>query len=422
MARSKYLIVVGGATASGKTGFAIRLAQYFKTAILSCDSRQFFREIPVGTAAPTAEELARAPHHFIGHLSITQNYSVGVFETEALALLEQLYQKNDVVILAGGSGLYQKALCEGLDQFPEVPLEIRQNIEAKLETAGIEALQQELKEKDPAYYEEVDLQNPHRLIRALSVIAVSGQPFSGFRTQQKAKRPFIPIYLWLQWDRQALYDRINQRVTMMMDDGLLEEAKAVLPYRSHTALQTVGYQELFRHFDGDLALDEAISLIQQNSRRYAKRQLTWSRRDGHWKHFHPTEWASCLAYLQLQLNRPFHIETRQDEHSIAITWRDEEQIFAQIKGLRTKDGTLFHLEQWPESAALLALYPYLLHEAVRSQYPAPVFAEFPQPIPDGGKAWPILMIPATLPERLAKRRANLATFPKNVLLVQLKIK
>ncbi len=293
------LIIIGGPTASGKTELAIRLARHFNTEILSCDSRQFYREMSIGTAKPTAEELAQAPHHFIDSLSIQDEYSVGDYEKNALALLEQLFAKHEVVIMVGGSGLYQRAVTEGLDDFPEVPLEVRKQVEEWYEKKGIIALQERLKEVDPDYYEEVDLQNPHRLIRALSVFEASGRAFSAFRNNASQDRPFFPIYLELKWEREVLYDRINRRVDLMIKNGLLDEARALYPMKELSALQTVGYQELFDHFDGKTTLEEAIGLIKRNSRRYAKRQLTWSRRDGHWKHFSQEEGETLVEYVQL---------------------------------------------------------------------------------------------------------------------------
>lgn len=307
MSKEKYLIVVGGPTASGKTSWAIRLALHFQTVILSADSRQFFQEISIGTAKPTPEELDQAPHHFINSLSIHQSYSVGDFERDALELLEQLFEEHDLVVVAGGSGLYIKALTEGLDQFPEVPLTIRDSIEQQYEQRGISYLQQLLLEKDPVYYQQVDLNNPHRLIRALAVIESSGKPFSSFRTTQHKTRSFHPIYLQMHWPRPDLYDRINKRVDIMLEEGLLEEVKSVYPHKNLTSLQTVGYQELFDYLEGTITLEEGIELIKRNSRRYAKRQLTWMRRDGHWKHLRPQEWELGLAFIQQQRVQAFEL-------------------------------------------------------------------------------------------------------------------
>lgn len=333
----KTLLIIGGPTASGKTELAIRLARHFGTEILSCDSRQFFREMTIGTAKPTEEELARAPHHFINNLSIQDEYSVGDFEKEALALLDQLYTQKDVAIMVGGSGLYQKAVTEGLDEFPEVPLSTRQRVEQWYEDEGLEALQKKLREVDPDYYAEVDIHNPHRLIRALAVYEAGGQAFSSFRKNEKSSRSFFPIYLELSWKREDLYERINRRVDLMMDKGLLKEARKLYPLKHLTALQTVGYQELFDYFDGKNTLEEAVTLIKRNSRRYAKRQMTWSRRDGHRKHFDPDEWEAILEYVHLakakqlffQKNRPDKAHKERDpslDHHMTLLSEGTEKV------------------------------------------------------------------------------------------------
>lgn len=281
--KQKHLIVIGGATASGKTAFAIRTALHFNTEIISADSRQFYREMNIGTAKPSAEELARVKHHFIGHLSIHDPYSVGDFERDALALLEQLFQQYDRVVMAGGSGLFVKAVCEGLDAFPEVPEAIRAGVMEFFENHGLTALQEELRQSDPVYFAEVDRNNPSRLIRAVSVCRASGRPFSSFRRQVATPRFFEPVYVRMDWPRAELYRRIDQRVDDMMRRGLLGEARALYPFRHLPALQTVGYQELFDYFDQKTNLEEAIRLIRQHTRNYAKRQLTWMRRYGQWE-------------------------------------------------------------------------------------------------------------------------------------------
>ena len=255
----------------------------------------------IGTAKPTAEELHAAPHHFIGNLSIEEDYSVGDFERDALNVLQSVFLKNNVAILAGGSGLFIKALCEGLDEFPDVPSEVKNDVETFYQKKGIEALQQELEQSDPGYFKIVDKQNPMRLIRALSVIRASGKPFSFFRNQEKKVRPFIPIYINLHWDRAELYERINLRVDLMMEAGLLEEAKSLISYKNKNALQTVGYKELFDFFEEKITLDEAVSMIKQNSRRYAKRQMTWFRKDPHWKPFHPTDFQNIINYIDSKM-------------------------------------------------------------------------------------------------------------------------
>lgn len=278
------LLVVAGPTASGKTALSIQLAQYYQTVVLSGDARQFYQEMTIGTAKPTPEELAAAPHHFIDYLSIKTPYNVGDFERDALALLQTHYQHHDWAVLAGGSNLYLKAVCEGLDHYPDVPPAVRAELVDLLDAEGITVLQQELSNSDPDYYAQVDTQNPHRLIRALEICRHTGQPFSSFQGQPKEPRSFRTLTLALQWERTELYARINQRVDRMIEAGLVEEAQALYPYRTLNALQTVGYQELFDYFDGTIDLPMAIELIKRNTRRYAKRQLTWLRKDPkiHW--------------------------------------------------------------------------------------------------------------------------------------------
>jgi len=253
----------------------------------------------IGTAKPSPEERLTVPHHFIDNLSIEDTYSVGDYERDALKLLDTLYLRHEVVVLTGGSGLFQKALCEGLDEFPDVPPEVRDKVVQLYQTSGIEGLQTVLLDCDPDYYAQVDRNNPQRLIRAISVFQASGKPFSGFRKAQKAERPFIPVYLFLNPDRNVLYDRINQRVTHMIQTGLLDEARLLYPKRHLGALQTVGYQELFDYLDQKMGLEEAIELIRQHTRNYAKRQLTWARRDGFWKYIRPDEMEATLDDLEL---------------------------------------------------------------------------------------------------------------------------
>ncbi len=301
MNRQKHLIVIGGATATGKTAAAIHVAQHFQAEILSADSRQFYREMSIGTAKPSTEELTQAPHHFINSLSIETAYSVGDFESDALSLLEKLFKKQDVVVLVGGSGLFIRAVCEGLDEFPEVPKSIVEDLETALETEGIEALQAELKAIDPDYFAQADVQNPYRLIRALSVCRASDKPFSSFRTQEKKQRFFTPIYVLMELERPVLYEKINCRVDKMMQEGLLEEARQLYPLRQLNALQTVGYQELFDFFDEKITLEMAIEKIKMNSRRYAKRQSTWFRKDAHWQRFNLDEMNELIAFLDAKI-------------------------------------------------------------------------------------------------------------------------
>ncbi len=297
-AHKKYLIVLGGATATGKTALSIEVARHFQTEILSCDSRQFYREMNIGTAKPSPAELAAVPHHFINSLQISDEYSAGNFEKDALALLATLFQKKEVVVLAGGSGLFIRALCEGLDKFPQVPDAVKNAVLRLYQEQGITALQEELRSYDPVFFAQVDQQNPQRLMRALSVCRLTGQPFSSFLKKDKTGRPFKPIYILLQLEREVLYEQINRRVDLMMAAGLLEEARSLYPHRQLNALQTVGYQELFDYFDGKTTLEVAIAKIQQNTRRYAKRQITWFRKDAHWKTFSPQDKDLIIQYIE----------------------------------------------------------------------------------------------------------------------------
>lgn len=299
----KFLIVIGGPTASGKTSVAIKLANYYKTEIVSVDSRQFYREMNIGTAKPTEEELAAAPHHFINNLSVRYEYTVGDYERDAIRLLDTLFETKDIVILAGGSGLFIKAVCEGLDSFPDVSDKIKEDLEADYRQFGIGFLQNELRESDPDYYDEVDIHNPHRLLRALSVCRASGEPFSSFRTKEKVERSFTPIYVMLNWDREDLYERINERVDKMMEQGLLKEVEGLQLHKEKQALQTVGYQELFDHLDGKTTLEEAVELIKQNSRRYAKRQTTWFKRKSQFARFHPMELKAIAEFVKAKMSQ-----------------------------------------------------------------------------------------------------------------------
>ncbi|MDY3324906.1 tRNA (adenosine(37)-N6)-dimethylallyltransferase MiaA [Riemerella anatipestifer] len=276
MART--LISVVGPTGIGKTELAIKIAQFFGTEILSCDSRQFFKEMPIGTAAPSKEELAVVPHHFIGHLSITEDYSIGRYEKEALVLLDKLFQQYKVVVMVGGSGMYEKAVVEGLNDLPEANEDYIKELEQILNKEGIEALQEYLKAQDEVYYQQVDKDNPRRLIRALDIIKQTGKPYSEIIAETKPQRDFNTIRIVLTAPREIIYERINQRVDRMMEKGLLDEVKGLLQYQDRVALNTVGYTELFNYLNGDWELDFAVSEIKKNSRRYAKRQMTWNRK------------------------------------------------------------------------------------------------------------------------------------------------
>jgi tRNA dimethylallyltransferase len=275
----KILLAVVGPTGIGKTFWAIQLAKHFNTEILSADSRQFYKEMSIGTAVPSENELKTIKHHFIQHKSIFEPYSVGEFEKDAIALLNELYNTYDIAILAGGSGLYIDAIVKGLDDFPEVTPQIREDLVRQWQSEGIESLQQELKDKDPAYYQTIDLENPHRLIRALEIIKVSGKPYSYFRGKKKSNRNFKTIYVGIEAAREIIYQRIEKRVDIMISEGLLAEAKSLWKHKELNALQTVGYKELFEHFEGETSLERAISEIKKNTRRYAKRQLTWYRKN-----------------------------------------------------------------------------------------------------------------------------------------------
>ena len=300
MQRNKnYLIVIAGPTASGKTAAAVALAKHFHTVVLSADSRQFYREMRIGTAKPTGADMEGIPHYFIDSLSISEAYSVGDFERDALRILEDVYREHDVAVLAGGSGLFIRALCEGLDPFPEVPAEVRRKVEEQYREKGLSYLQEQLRRVDPDYFEEVDIHNPQRLIRALAVYEASGTPFSQLRNGRASNRPFTPVYVLLEWDRKVLYQRIDERVDKMIEDGLVEEARRLYPHRAFQALQTVGYQELFDFFEGKTTLEEAIALIKQHTRNYAKRQLTWFRKHGAaWPKFGATDYEGMILYLQ----------------------------------------------------------------------------------------------------------------------------
>lgn len=276
---TKYLIVIVGPTGSGKSDLAIEIAERYGAPIISTDSRQFYRGIPIGTAQPDAEQLQRVEHHFIASHDLKQEFNCGAYETEALAKLDELYRKHDVVVAVGGSGLYIKALCEGMDSLPEAEPELREELARRLHSEGLASLCEELRQRDTAYYEEVDRNNPARVLRALEVCISTGLPYSSLRTGEKRQRPFEIIKLGIDMERERLYERINRRVDVMMQMGLEQEARAVYHLREYNSLQTVGYREMFDYFDGTISRDEAIELIKRNSRRYAKRQMTWFRRD-----------------------------------------------------------------------------------------------------------------------------------------------
>ena len=299
--RKPLLVCIIGPTAIGKTDVAITLAQQFTTEIVSADSRQFFKEMSIGTAKPLPEELAAVPHHFINSHSITEPFSVGDFEKAGLLLLEKLFEKHAIVFLVGGSGLYVQAITQGFDNLPKAPPELRAELNKQLTEEGIERLQKRLEALDPTYYAEVDIYNPQRLIRALEVCIGTGQPFSSYRSHAANERPFEVLTIGLNTERSQLYTQINKRVDNMMELGLLAEVETLLPYRDLNALKTVGYQELFDFFDGTKSLDKAVEEIKQNTRHFAKRQLTWFRKntETHW--FEPQQIAEISALIAKKL-------------------------------------------------------------------------------------------------------------------------
>ncbi|TDQ25653.1 tRNA (adenosine(37)-N6)-dimethylallyltransferase MiaA [Tenacibaculum caenipelagi] len=279
MSQENTLITIVGATAIGKTALSIKLAQHFNCDIISCDSRQFYKEMAIGTAVPDTNELAAAPHHFIQNRSIFEDYSVGQFEKDALAKLEELFTKNPIQIMVGGSGLYVDAVLKGLDDFPDVDSQIRIDLTSELENKGIEHLQQQLKELDEETYNTIAIDNPHRLIRALEICIGTGKTYASFKNKPKMPRNFQSIKIGLKADREIMYDRINRRVDIMIENGLIEEAQQLHQYKELNALQTVGYRELFEYFDRSFTKEFAIEEIKKNSRRFAKRQGTWFRKD-----------------------------------------------------------------------------------------------------------------------------------------------
>lgn len=281
----KHLIVLAGPTASGKTATAIKLAKAFDAEIISADSRQFYKELSIGTAAPTAEELAQVKHHFVHNLSIEDKYDVADYERDVLSFLKQYFKTKDIAIMTGGSGLFIDAVCNGLDEMPDISEEVRNRVSKMLEADGIEGLQREVERVDNDYFQVVDKQNPRRLQRALEVYYQTGKPYSAFRQRNVAKRDFDIVKLAILWDRDKLIERINQRVDMMMQQGLLDEVKSVYPKRHLNSLNTVGYKELFDYIDGKCTLEQAVEQIKINTRQYAKRQMTWLRKNNDYQWF-----------------------------------------------------------------------------------------------------------------------------------------
>lgn len=297
------LIVLIGPTGVGKTELSLRIAEHFNTEIVSADSRQLFAELKIGTAAPTPEQLARVPHHLVGTLHLTDYYSAAQYETDAMEILAELFTRHHTVVLTGGSMMYVDAICKGIDDIPTVDAETRALMLQKYEEEGLEQLCSELRLLDPDYYRKVDLKNPKRVIHALEICYMTGRTYTSFRTQSKKERPFRIIKVGLTRDREELYDRINRRVDMMMEEGLLEEVRSVLPYRKQNSLNTVGYKELFNYLDGAWELPFAIEKIKQNSRIYSRKQMTWFKRDTDIRWFHPEQETEILAYLSAKAER-----------------------------------------------------------------------------------------------------------------------
>ncbi|MFP5078781.1 tRNA (adenosine(37)-N6)-dimethylallyltransferase MiaA [Pedobacter sp. JCM 36344] len=298
MASVKTLVVIVGPTAIGKTAMAIKLAQHFHTEIISADSRQFFKEMEIGTAKPSIEELKAATHHFINSHSIQTLFSTGDFELQALETIQNLFRKHNVAIMVGGSGLYIDAVCNGLDKLPDIDLNVRESLNERFQKEGIPFIQASLKEYDPEYFEKVDQSNPQRMIRGVEFFLSTGLKLSSFLTSSKKQRPFTIIKIGLNMDRSLLYARINNRVDQMIEAGLLEEVKALRPFRKYNALNTVGYSEIFDYMDGSVSLKEAVDKIKQNTRRFAKRQLTWFRRDETTTWFEPNQTQEVIEYLK----------------------------------------------------------------------------------------------------------------------------
>lgn len=294
---TKRLLVIVGPTGSGKTDLSVRIARHYGAPILSTDSRQVYRGMPIGTAQPTEELLQAVEHHFIASHDLQDNLNCGAYETQALALLEKLFADHDCVVAVGGSGLYVRALCEGMDDLPQADQTLRGRLAERLAAEGLPALAGQLRELDPVYYDRVDRSNPFRVLRALEVCLQTGRPYSEQRTGARRKRPFEIVKIGVDLPREKLYGRIDRRVEQMLADGLEAEARALYPFRALNALQSVGYREFFDYFEGRTTYDEAVELIKRNSRRYAKRQLTWFRRDPGVRWFAPDDDAAMISYI-----------------------------------------------------------------------------------------------------------------------------
>ncbi|WP_394351805.1 tRNA (adenosine(37)-N6)-dimethylallyltransferase MiaA [Pontibacter pamirensis] len=304
MNMQKHLVVVVGPTAVGKTDLCVQLAKHYHTEIISADSRQLFREMSIGTAKPTQEDQQGVPHHFVDSHSIADEYNAGAFGQDVLALLERLFQQHNVVILTGGSGLYVRAVLEGMDEMPDADPAVREALSRQYEEEGLQPLLDKMQELDPIYFAQVDKANPQRVIRAVEVCLTSGFPYSSFRRSEKLERPFNSIKIGLNRNRSELYQRINQRMDLMLQQGLLQEAKALYPYRAHNALQTVGYKEIFDFLEGKYDWEEAVRLLKRNSRRYAKRQLTWfTKHPEEYTWFEPQQWQEIVACIDSEMSK-----------------------------------------------------------------------------------------------------------------------
>ncbi|HMQ08286.1 MAG TPA: tRNA (adenosine(37)-N6)-dimethylallyltransferase MiaA [Saprospiraceae bacterium] len=299
----KILIVLAGPTAVGKTKLAMKLAGRYHCEIISADSRQIYKELQIGTAKPPEEYTTTITHHMIDVVSIHESFDVATFETQALMLLERLFQNHSIIILCGGTGLYIQAVLYGLDPFPNIEKKVKDTWNQLYDEHGIQYLRDQLAESDPTYFQTVDLSNPHRLLRALTVMQVSGRPYSSFLTGQSAKRYFQPVKILLERPRDELYDRIHQRIDEMMDSGFLDEVKALQSHTHLPALNTLGYQELIAYLEGKYSLSRAIELMKQNTRRYAKRQLTWFKNKDNFQIFHPNDERTIIQYIDSQLNK-----------------------------------------------------------------------------------------------------------------------
>jgi tRNA dimethylallyltransferase len=299
----KQVILITGPTGIGKTGLSIKMANHFNCAIISADSRQIFHEMNIGTAAPSREQIRSAPHYMVGTKSIFDYYSAFEYEQEALPVAEKIFEKSDVLLLTGGSMMYIDAFCYGIDDLPTVDPELRNELKAKYEKEGIESIRQQLKLLDPDFYSQVDLKNPQRVIHALEICLMTGRPYSELRTNTRKERPFSIIKLGLDMDRSQLHQRINHRVDIMMEEGLEEEARQLYPHKHLNSLNTVGYRELFQYFDGAIPLEKAVELIKRNSRRYARKQLSWFRRDKEISWFTPENPDEVIKFVESKIKR-----------------------------------------------------------------------------------------------------------------------